>query len=293
MSKKEYLIGVPALTGRGVLGGMNAYPDLAKDLPAGSMEFMYEWDRAVLDVIKRPEYKKHLGLIGNIVKTISDPNKVAKLASISVKYRGYHYARRFADAYDFANKKVDLIKQFGQTNPQIFDFGQGLSPWAHMVSRANPGCPIYTIDLPVVSAAYADVSDLVGIPVRQNIITWDQIEQIANKESDIFVSLGTFVYLDREPADDQAKRLGQVANNFDHYFIEVEEDRGIALADAKYVKKDGREYKKGWKRRELIEIMGQQTQRNDWRFIDMHQAGEKYAKISNALKKSTELCLVK
>ncbi len=251
---QEYPLDIALLCSVALQGALVKYSKNLPVLPNSSKNFISEWNKALIATVQEPNFKKHLGALGRAISLVKNPAIVASGANkvSGVPYRSFYYASRFANAFVFTRKNIVSSRadcEIG-TRHNIVNFGNGLSPLTHLVKQEYDFVTPWTIDLPLINEVYEKTSLRMGLKSSANMINWDELGLLSNSGHNIFISLGTFVYLDK---DDQADKLKYINENFKHIFIELELDK--AAQDANITKKMGAGYNKGWDKAEVPKLI--------------------------------------
>jgi hypothetical protein len=226
-------------------GGLAKYRDILKPLPAGSMYLIKDWNRALIDTMKQPQFKKHLGAVARAIVLLKSPKATAAIIDkIAVPYRSFYYAKRFTEAYNFVA---------GAQATGVCDFGRGLSPLIHVIKTNYPDMKIYSKDTDERANEIYDITSAkLGLPNHTSIPCLKTMEL---SERTAFVSLGTFSYI---PKEDQARKLNLIRWKFHKSFIELR--LGDNTSDSQLVEKFGTRYNPGFTRKEMEGIFGAHIQ---------------------------------
>ncbi|MCL1892105.1 MAG: hypothetical protein FWF97_02310 [Alphaproteobacteria bacterium] len=190
----------------GLKGGLTKHRAALPELPPGSLDFIQEWIRVLLDVIKKSGYKKHTNLYGHLILLLRDPKYVANFIDFAdISHRSFYYALRFANAYNFAADKI-------KPEADVADFGAGFSPLLPLLKQNHGNINNYSLDSnSLIQDIRSDVLAKLGLP-QEKAFDWPP-------QNDIFLSLGTFVYI---PEEQQKELLAKVNENCRDYYIEFE-----------------------------------------------------------------------
>ena len=193
---------------------------------------------------------------------------------MAVPYRSYYYAKRCVDAAHF-------VYESAEQNANVIDFGRGLSPWGHVVKQNRPDIQMYTFDKDETNIVFSAVSKKLNLSIPR----FNEMPAEPKFDKDVFVSLGTFVYLDNA---EQAKKLKETSAQFRNMFIELDKPNAVQQ-DKELVNNLGTEYNAGFSRQELTKLLGTQIP------FELKEIGGrvKHARIAKALKSATEQFLVR
>jgi hypothetical protein len=281
MSKKEYPLDITLACVIALQGGLEKYADILPSLPKDSLQFIKEWNRALLwNCSRNPEFKKHLGGFGRAIALIKSPKLTAALLDkIAVPYRSYYYAKRFSDAYGYS----DSVLQ-NNIGVNIVDFGRGLSPLIHLLGAHHEIKP-YSIDIDTVgNSLFAKTSTDIGLNSGVYSDDWKAVNEHIGDKKDLFLSLGTFAYINKK---DAREKLEYIAKNYPNFFIELEKENIVSeQQDGKLVKNMGTEYQPGWSETEIKEIFGSEAKLQP--LSDIEIQSNKFKKLKNSLGQSTE-----
>lgn len=246
MDKQKYHLNVSFLCSVALEAALDKYRDILPALPGDSMKFIHEWNRALMFTMSQPAFKKELNIIGRMILTMKNPKVIANISDflVGIPCRSYHYAHRFACAYNHLQKSIN-----NKNSANLIDFGRGCSSLTHLLQNNNKNLNVHTIDrYQIIDDAYGETSRAMGVLGNVNISSWDAIKKFQRR--DALVSTGTFVYLDIQEQLDKAK---YIVNNVDNFYIELEAF-GLKMKDAKTVEFLGGNYKRGWLCNELDEV---------------------------------------
>ncbi|MCL2629315.1 MAG: hypothetical protein FWD33_01315 [Alphaproteobacteria bacterium] len=265
----------------GLEGGIMKYRDILKPMPQGSMYMLKDWNRALIEVARKPQFKKRFGALGKFMLAVQSPAAIAAIIDKIVPYRSFYYAKRFTEAYH-------SVKAL----PNVVDFGRGFSPLVHFLDEYKSFF-INTFSIEkddTTNEIFQQTSQKLGINKNHKIVVWDKIDSIAKTSN--FISLGTFVYI---PKDEQFQKLRYVAKKFSGFYIELEPDQNTQQADNKFVSKMGAEYKPGLTKHDILNIFQQQGTGLHAKAIsegtDLYD--REFPKLMKALAKSTEYFISK
>ncbi|MCL2748473.1 MAG: hypothetical protein FWE50_00130 [Alphaproteobacteria bacterium] len=210
----------------GLKGAQEKHRDILPELSSESLAFVDEWTCVLLDTVKKSGYKKHTNLYGHLILFLRDPKYVANFIDFAdISHRSFYYALRFANAHNFA---ADKIKDNNYAN--VVDFGAGLSPLLPLLKQNNNNINNYSLDSnSLIQDIRSDVLAKLGLP-QEKAFDWPP-------QNDIFLSLGTFVYI---PEEQQKELLAKVNENCRDYYIEFELKK--TTTDKMFVKKQHDKY---------------------------------------------------
>ncbi|MCQ2574755.1 MAG: hypothetical protein MJ156_01455 [Alphaproteobacteria bacterium] len=274
MADKKYPLDITIACSIGLEGGLarfkNDLPNFSKD----DFELVHEWNCCLRNTMKTPEFKEYITTKYRVLLHLPAVTLSKIIDKIAVPYRSYHYAKRFLDAAHFVYEHADQ-------NVNIIDFGRGLSPWGHVVKQKRPDVQMFSFDKEETNLVFSAVSEKLNLPTPHfNVMP---LEPKFNK--DIFVSLGTFVYLDTA---EQAAKIKETATKFKRLFIELDKPNAVQQ-DKELVNSLGTEYNAGFSRQELAKMLDKQFP------FELKEIGGhvKDVRIAKALKFASEQFLVR
>ena len=146
---------------------------------------------------------------------------------------------------------------------------------------------VYKVTLPNVKEAKDEKEKAAYTEAVMNTVVMGANASVAEPkfDNDLFVSLGTFVYLDNA---EQAAKLKEISTQFKNMFIELDKPNAVQQ-DKELVNNLGAEYNAGFSRQELAKILGTQIP------FELKEIGGrvKNARVAQALKAATEQFLVR
>ena len=274
MTNKKYPLDITVACSIGLEGGLVRFKD---DLPGFSkddFDLVHEWNCNLKNTLKEPEFKEYMTTTYRILLNLPAVTLSKIIDKLAVPYRSYYYAKRFLDSANF-------VYEHAQQNANIVDFGRGLSPWGHVIKQNRPDILMYTFDKDETNFVFKTVSNKMNL-----------IEPYFNKmptepvfDRDMFISLGTFVYLNKK---EQIQHLKQASAQFKNLFIELEKNKAIQQ-DKHIVNNLGTEYNSGFSKQELTELLDSQIP------FELKEIGGRIndAHLARALKSATEQFLVR
>jgi len=274
MADKKYPLDITVACSIGLEGGLARYKD---DLPAFSkddFDLVHEWNRNLKKTMKEPEFKEYMTTTYRILLHLPAVTLSKIIDKLAVPYRSYYYAKRFLDAAHFVYNKAEQ-------NANVIDFGRGLSPWGHVVKQNRPDVQMYTFDREETNSVFGAVSSKLNLPTPY----FNEMPVVPVFDKDVFISLGTFVYLDNA---EQAAKLKETGAQFKNIFIELDKPNAVQQ-DKEIVNNLGAEYNAGFSRQELAKLLGTQIP------FELKEIGGrvKDARVAQALKTATEQFLVR
>jgi hypothetical protein len=283
--KQNYQLDKAFICSVALEGGLKKYRDILPALP--DMKFVSDWNRALISTLRRPEFKKQLGPVGRAVVMLNNPKMTAAAVDrLAVPYRSYYYARRFADAYKHVRNMGGELVEFGKNSFNLVDFSRGFSPLLPLICEyCDHVVPRAIENNAIINDAYQEASHAAGIGSRHTVLDWNGMRALPDSDKDIFVSLGTFVYM---PKGQQKQKLIEVNNSFKSLYIELEQDFG-RQKDSKIVESMGGKYQEGWSLSELRDILGPQIKIKT-QYDGLSEFARSYdKKLDNSLYAATEI----
>ena len=274
MADKKYPMDITVVCSMGLEGGLARYKDVLPNFSKDDFDLVHEWNRSLKKTMKEPEFKEHITTTYRILLYLPAVTLSKIIDKLAVPYRSYYYAKRFLDAAHFVYERAEQ-------NANIIDFGRGLSPWGHVVKQNRPDVQMYTFDKSETNSVFGAVSDKLNLPTPH----FNEMPVEPKFDKDVFVSLGTFVYLDNA---EQATKLKETSAQFRNMFIELDKPNAVQQ-DKELVNNLGTEYNAGFSKAELTKLLGTQIP-FELKEIDGHV---KDARIAQALKSATEQFLVR
>lgn len=274
MSDKKYPLDITVACSMGLEGGLARFKDYLPNFSKDDFDLVHEWNRSLKKTMKEPEFKEYMTATYRILLHLSPVTLSKIIDKLAVPYRSYYYAKRFLDAAHF-------VYECAEQNANVVDFGRGLSPWGHVVKQNRPDIQMYTFDKDETNSIFGAVSKKLNLPTPR----FNEMPTEPKFDKDIFVSLGTFVYLDNA---EQATKLKETSAQFKKLFIELDKPNAVQQ-DKELVNNLGTEYNAGFSKAELTKLLGTQIP-FELKEIDGHV---KDARIAQALKSATEQFLVR
>lgn len=274
MADKKYPLDITVACSIGLEGGLARYRDELPYFSRDDFDLVHEWNRNLIKTIKQPEFKGYIGTTYRMLLHLSPVNVSRIIDRLAVPYRSYYYAKRFVDAANFVLAKADK-------NTNIVDYGRGLSPWGHIVQKQNPTIQMYTFDMDETNSVFKAVSNKMNLKVPE----FNKMPSQINFDNDIFVSLGTFVYLDNA---EQESNLVDYSKKFKNLFIELEKPNATQ-ADKKVVNSMGTDYKPGLSKDTITGLIGDKFP-FELRDFDGRVRNNR---VAQSIKNATEMFLVR
>lgn len=286
MADKKYPLEITVACSIGLEGGLARFKDDLPNFSKDDFELVHEWNRNLKKTMKEPEFKEYMSKIYRILLHLPAIRLSKIIDTLSVPYRSYYYAKRFLDAAHFVYERAEQ-------NANVVDFGRGLSPWGHVVKQNRPDVQMYTFDMDETNSVFSAVSSKLNLPTPH----FNEMPTEPKFDKDVFVSLGTFVYLDKA---EQVAKLEEISTQFKNLFIELEKPKEVqqdnkmdkeTLMLWTLVNNSGTEavYNTGASRQELKQVLGIQIP------FELKEIGGrvKNARVAQALKSTTEQFLVR
>ncbi len=290
MKQNEYPLDITLTCAMGLEGGLQKHSHLMPKLPANTLEFVHEWNRALLSTLRDSKYREKLGTMGKIITATKSPKLVAwAVDKVAVPYRSFYYANRFATAYNVMAHNLD-----NKGSRAVVDYGHGFSPLLPLLMQ-NKSVDGYGLDFPLTQEIFDKTSQSMGIAAPQFSDT-KNYRNVALGHDDIkyqhgFVSLGTLAYL---PMSHQYDVIQSANCWFDNMVIEVD---GAPSRDANIVKKMGAKYNPYVWNADTLKTM---IYDDNVKIKPLSQcinndavAWNKNSKLSNDIKSACELFIIK
>lgn len=274
MADKKYPLDITVACSMGLEGGLARFKDDLPNFSKDDFDLVHEWNRSLKKTMKEPEFKEYMTTTYRILLHLPAVTLSKIIDKLAVPYRSYYYAKRFLDAAHFVYERAEQ-------NANVVDFGRGLSPWGHVVKQNRPDVQMYTFDRDETNSVFSAVSSKLNLPTPH----FNEMPAEPKFDNDLFVSLGTFVYLDNA---EQAAKLKEISTQFKNMFIELDKPNAVQQ-DKELVNNLGAEYNAGFSRQELAKILGTQIP------FELKEIGGrvKNARVAQALKAATEQFLVR
>lgn len=194
------------------------YSKYIAPLSGYTKKFIHEWNLALIEVMKQPENRRFLGVMGNKVLngTIKDDRFPASCVERAkdVPLQSLHYAIRFSESINFIQSKTNASKK----EIKFVDLGCGFSPMTAVIQNEYNLSGSYCIDIPEIMDLYTKVSDLVFGKSPKGI-TWEESKKLVkNKELNTIVAMGVFPYMNLQ---EQVSRLKYINANYDNFMLEI------------------------------------------------------------------------
>ena len=185
-------------------------------------EYIHEWNKALLEVMKSPELRPYLGETGRkiINGTLARKQFLAECTGRGkqVPAHSLHYALRFSESVKFLSDKI----QAGTTRGFV-DLGAGFSPLTAAIQTEYNTSDAYIIDMPEIMAAYIRTAELVGGRVPRAITWQDAKDMAASYKLDTIVAMGVLHYMD---ISEQVERMKFINLYFPNFLLEIKYNTG-------------------------------------------------------------------
>lgn len=274
MADKKYPLDITVACSMGLEGGLARFKDDLPNFSKDDFDLVHEWNRSLKKTMKEPEFKEYMTTTYRILLHLPAVTLSKIIDKLAVPYRSYYYAKRFLDAAHFVYARAEQ-------NANVVDFGRGLSPWGHVVKQNRPDVQMYTFDRDETNSVFSAVSSKLNLPTPY----LNEMPAEPKFDRDVFVSLGTFVYLDNA---EQATKLKETSAQFKNLFIELDKPNAVQQ-DSELVNNLGTEYNAGFSKQELTKLLGSKIP------FELKAIGGrvKDARVAQALKAATEQFLVR
>ncbi len=274
MADKKYPLDITVACSMGLEGGLARFKDDLPNFSKDDFDLVHEWNRDLKKIMKEPEFKEYMTTTYRILLRLPPVTLSKLIDKLAVPYRSYYYAKRFLDAAHFVYERAEQ-------NANVVDFGRGLSPWGHVVKQNRPDIQMFTFDRNETNSVFSAVSSKLNLSTPH----FNQMPAEPKFDRDVFVSLGTFVYLDNA---EQAAKLKETSTQFKNLFIELDKPNAVQQ-DKELVNNLGAEYNAGFSKQELTKLLGPQIP------FELKEIGGrvKDARVAQALKAATEQFLVR
>lgn len=191
-------------------------------------QFVHEWNRALLDVMQRPQYRAHLGEMGYKIlnRTIQSEEFPAKCIehATDVPLQSLHYALRFSESVNYLGEKIKA-----NNNIRFVDLGCGLSPMTAAIQNEYKLAQTYCIDIPEIMDVYTSVVRLLGIAEPASI-QWDECKTMAQSHQlDTIIAMGVFPYIE---INEQIARLKFINTHFQNFLLEIKYNNKAQSAES-------------------------------------------------------------
>ncbi len=185
-------------------------------------EYIREWNNALLDVMKSPDLRPHLGEVGHKIVNGTLKRKQFLVECTArgkqVPAHSLHYALRFSESVKFLSDKI----QAGTTQGFV-DLGAGFSPLAAAIQTEYNTSDAYIIDMPEIMDAYIRTAELVGGRVPR-AITWDEAKDLATSyKLNTIVAMGVLHYM---LIPEQVERMKFINSYFPNFLLEIKYNAG-------------------------------------------------------------------
>lgn len=275
MADKKYPLDITVACSIGLEGGLARYRDELPYFSRDDFDLVHEWNSTLKQTLKQPEFKQNISGTYRVLLNLSPVTVSRIIDRLSVPYRSYYYAKRFLDAADFVYTRAG-----GYCN--VVDFGRGLSPWGHIVKKQNRFVNMHTFDNNITNAVFETVTNKMNLENPH----FNELPNNIVFDRDMFVSLGTFVYL---PKPEQSARLRYVSQNFKNLFIELE-DPYATQDDKKLVNNMGANYNSGFTANEIQEVLNNKNL--DWKLLGFANS-VKNTRMAQLFRNATERFLIR
>lgn len=274
MADKKYPLDITVACSMGLEGGLARFKDDLPNFSKDDFDLVHEWNRGLKKIMKEPEFKEYMTTTYRILLRLPPVTLSKLIDKLAVPYRSYYYAKRFLDAAHFVYERAEQ-------NANVVDFGRGLSPWGHVVKQNRPDIQMFTFDRNETNSVFSAVSSKLNLSTPH----FNQMPAEPKFDRDVFVSLGTFVYLDNA---EQAAKLKETSTQFKNLFIELDKPNAVQQ-DKELVNNLSAEYNVGFSKQELTKLLGTQIP------FELKEIGGrvKDARVAQALKAATEQFLVR
>ncbi len=274
MADKKYPLDITVACSIGLEGGLARYRDELPYFSRDDFDLVHEWNSTLKQTLKQPEFKQNISGTYRVLLNLSPVTVSRIIDRLSVPYRSYYYAKRFLDAADFVYTRAG-----GYCN--VVDFGRGLSPWGHIVKKQNRFVNMHTFDNNITNAVFETVTNKMNLENPH----FNELPNNIVFDRDIFVSLGTFVYLDNA---EQESNLVDYSKKFKNLFIELEKPNATQ-ADKKVVNSMGTDYKPGLSKDTITGLIGDKFP-FELRDFDGRVRNNR---VAQSIKNATEMFLVR
>lgn len=191
-------------------------------MSTSTMEYVHEWNIALMDVMNMPSMKRHLGDVGR--KIIGGSRRYSTYlsrcvdAAENVPPHSLHYALRFSESAKYLSDKLGL-----GLSHSFVDLGAGLSPLAAAIQTEYNINDAYIIDNPAIMAAYVRTAELVGGRIPKPI-TWDDAKEMSMEHNlDTIVAMGVLHYM---PVEEQIERMRFINSHIPNFMLEIKYNNG-------------------------------------------------------------------
>ena len=275
MTNKKYPLNISVLCSIGLEGGLLRYRDILPNFSSDDFDLIHEWNKCLIKTIKEPVFNEYIGASYRILLNLH-PIMISRIIDrLSVPYRSYYYAKRFIEAMNFVYERSGVFSK-------IIDFGRGLSPWIHVINKNYPTTEIFTFDMSETDDVFRSVTKKMNLQMPK----FNEMPEDIDFNIDVFVSLGTFVYL---PKSEQITKLQTVSKQFKNLFIELEKSNIGTQADNNIVNRMGADYNPGFSADDVRCCIGENIP-----YTLREIAGVYNNKcINSSLKYATEMFLVR
>ncbi len=201
---------------------LERHKQYASPISTFTAEYVHEWNIALLDIMKLPCIKNHLGEVGNKILngSIRSDRYLARCVEggANVPMHSLHYALRFSESARFLSGKIA-----GDSGHCFVDLGAGLSPLAAAIQTEYNISGAYIIDDPVIMEAYIRTAELVGgrVPIPT---TWNDAKEMSMSHAmDTVVAMGVLHYM---PLDEQIERMRFINSHVPNFLLEIKYNTG-------------------------------------------------------------------
>lgn len=180
-------------------------------------EYIREWNRALVEVMKQPNIARYLGDVGHKILggAIRNAKYLARCTqrAENIPMHSLHYALRFSESVKFLSDKVA-----SHTTNSFVDLGAGFSPLTAAIQTEYNISNAYIIDMPEIMDAYVRTAEMVGGRVPRTI-TWTDAKNMAVSHSlDTIVAMGVLHYM---PLDEQIDRMKFINSHIPNFLLEI------------------------------------------------------------------------
>lgn len=200
--------------------------------------FIHEWNKALIDILKTGKYSMFVGDVGNKIisqtlKSDKFPSKCVENAK-NVPLHSLHYAIRFSESVNFISKKLN-----SGMNVNFVELGCGFSPLSGILQSEYKIENVNYIDLPEITEVYSLTAEKVygHCPTA---ISWEDAKGLATeKKLNTIVAMGVLPYMS---LDEQVSRLKFINSYFQNFLLEIKynnnaESAGQNVFDLKRLQK--------------------------------------------------------
>ncbi len=194
------------------------FAPLCSNMTRQSLEFIHQWNLALLSVLSEPQNKNLLGHLGRRIIHGMDHGREFGYKCVGtggdMTSWSLLYAIRFTESLDFLTRKQKTVK-----NIKFVDLGCGLSPMSLIAKHGYNISDAYCIDTePVISDIYQQTSDKMGVRAPE-FTDWSGVVNMAPQgHINTITSMGVFPYM---PTEEQIARFDFIDKYIDNFLIEI------------------------------------------------------------------------